>query len=63
MSEAHLHRYVDQFAGRYNIRPLDTAEQMGRVVDGMVGMRLTHDDLIAAVAPAIIEVEPFVSLF
>ena len=59
MSEAHLHRYVDEFTGRHNIRPLDTAEQMGRVVDGMAGRRLTYDDLTAAVAPATTEVEPF----
>ena len=37
MSEAHLHRDVNEFTGRHNIRPLDTAEDMGRVADGMVG--------------------------
>ncbi|MYA43396.1 MAG: IS1595 family transposase [Gemmatimonadetes bacterium] len=48
MSEAHLHRYVDEFTGRHNIRPLDTLEQMGSVVAGMVGKRLRYDELIAA---------------
>ena len=28
LSEKHLHRYVTEFAGRYNIRPKDTREQM-----------------------------------
>ena len=46
MSEAHLHRYVNEFTGRHNIRPLDTAEQMNRVVDGMVGKRIRYSDLI-----------------
>ena len=51
MSEAHLHPYVNEFTGRHNIRPLDTAEQMGRVADGMVGKRLRYDDLIATPEP------------
>lgn len=58
MSEAHLHRYINEFTGRHNIRPLDTIEQMSRVVDGMVGRRLTYDDLIS-VAPDSADVEPF----
>ena len=48
MSEAHLHRYVDEFTGRHNIRPLDTLEQMGSVVEGAVGKRLRYANLIAA---------------
>ena len=48
MSEAHLHRYVDEFTGRHNIRPLDTLEQIGSVVEGAVGKRLRYQDLIAA---------------
>ncbi len=48
MSEAHLHRYVDEFTGRHNIRPLDTLEQMGSVVEGSVGKRLRYADLVAA---------------
>ena len=47
MSRAHLHRYVNEFCGRHNIRPLDTAEQMDSIVDGMVGRRLRYDELIA----------------
>jgi len=48
MSEAHTHRYVNEFTGRHNIRPLDTEKQMASVVGGMVGKRLRYDDLVAA---------------
>ena len=48
MSEAHLSRYVNEFTGRHNIRPLGTVEQMGSVAVGMVGKRLRYDDLITA---------------
>ena len=52
MSEAHLHRYINEFTGRHNVRPLDTAEQMGRVVDAMVDKRLRYRELVAAPEPA-----------
>ena len=55
MSRAHLHRYVNEFTGRHNIRPLDTAEQMGSIVDGMVGRRLRYDELIATPEPVTAE--------
>ena len=48
MSEAHVGRYVNEFTGRHNIRPLDTEAQMGSVARGMVGKRLRYDDLVAA---------------
>ena len=35
MSEKHLHRYVDEFAGRHNIRDMDTEDQMRAVVQGV----------------------------
>ena len=47
LSEAHLHRYVAEFAGRHNMRPLGTVEQMGLVAEGMVGKRLRYADLVA----------------
>ena len=45
MSPAHLQRYIDEFAGRYNQRPLDTEVQMRMMAQGMVGKRLYHRDL------------------
>ena len=47
MSPKHLHRYVDEFQGRHNSRPLDTERQMTQVVKGADGKRLRYADLIA----------------
>ncbi len=55
MSKAHLHRYVNEFTGRHNIRPLDTEQQMASVAVGMVGRKLYYDDLIATPEPAAAE--------
>ena len=46
MGVQHLQRYINEFVGRHNVRELDTAEQMGRVVTGMVGKRLRYQDLV-----------------
>ena len=46
LSEKHLARYVNEFAGRHNQRPLDTIDQMGAMVRGMDGKRLRYEDLI-----------------
>ena len=43
----HLQRYVNEFAGRHNIRDLDTIRQMEHVVAAMVGRRLMYRDLIS----------------
>ena len=48
MSAKHLHRYVSEFEGRHNDRPLDTLTQMTCIVRGGVGKRLKYADLIAA---------------
>ena len=45
MSEKHLQRYIDEFAGRHNIREFDTLEQMQTVFADMVGKRLTYQNL------------------
>ena len=47
MSPQHLHRYVNEFAGRHNIRDFDTIAQMTALERGMVGKRLRYRDLIA----------------
>ena len=47
MSGKHLDRYVGEFAGRHNARPLDTIDQLRAIVRGMVGKRLRYADLIA----------------
>ena len=46
LSAKHLQRYVDEFAGRHNIRDLDTIRQLEHVVLGMVGRRLMYRDLV-----------------
>ena len=45
MSPKHLQRYVDEFAGRHNMRPLDTIDQMRLMAKGMDGKRLRYQDL------------------
>ena len=45
MSEKHLQRYVNEFAGRHNMREMDTIDQMRHVVAGMIGRRLMYRDL------------------
>ena len=47
MSPKHLHRYVSEFEGRHNQRPLDTVVQMGTVAQAMNGKRLPYWSLIA----------------
>ena len=47
MSPKHLDRYVAEFAGRHNQRPLDTIEQMRAVWRSMFGKRLRYADLTA----------------
>ena len=48
LSEKHLHRYVNTFAGRHNVREANTEDQMESVVAGMVGKRLMYRDLISS---------------
>ena len=46
MSAKHLHRYITEFSGRHNSRPLDTATQMAKMARGTVGKRLRYADLV-----------------
>ena len=47
MSPKHLDRYVQEFAGRHNVRDLDTDEQLQAMRSGMDGKRLTYKALVA----------------
>lgn len=47
MSVKHLNRYVNQFAGKHNIREVDTVEQMKSIARGMVGKQIKYKNLVA----------------
>ncbi len=47
LSPKHLQRYVNEFAGRHNVRDLGTLEQMRDTVARLIGRRLLYRDLIA----------------
>ena len=47
MSPKHLVRYVGEFAGRHNHRPLDTIDQMATLARKMSGKRLRYRELTA----------------
>ena len=47
ISPKHLDRYVKEFAGRHNIRDLDTLAQMRDTVVRLVGRNLLHRTLVA----------------
>jgi transposase-like protein len=46
MSTKHLARYVTEFAGRHNVRDLDTLAQMATLARGLDGRRLRYSDLV-----------------
>ena len=50
-SEKHLQRYVTEFAGRHNHRPLDTLAMMEAMAANADGKRLPYADLIANPVP------------
>ncbi|MCY3920072.1 MAG: IS1595 family transposase [Chloroflexi bacterium] len=47
ISPKHLNRYVQQFAGKHNLRESDTLAQMAHVAAGLVGRRLLYRGLVA----------------
>ncbi len=44
-SREHLHRYVNEFAGRTSLRDLDTVDIMSTVARRMIGKRITYAEL------------------
>ena len=46
MSPKHLDRYVGEFAGRHNQRPLNTIDQMKVMVRSMARKRLRYRELV-----------------
>ena len=46
ISPQHLHRYIDEFAGRLNNRYRDTIDMMGVLVTNTVGKRLKYVQLV-----------------
>ena len=47
MSVKHLNRYVTEFAGKHNVRELDTLDQMKVMARGLNNKRLQYQDLTA----------------
>ena len=47
VSNKHLHRYVDEFAGRHNVRDKATIAAMGLLANGLIGKRLPYKELIS----------------
>ena len=47
ISPKHLHRYVNEFAARHNMRTRDTIDMMAETVMRMDGKRLTYRELVA----------------
>ena len=46
-SVKHMQRYVNEFSGRFNLRRQSAQAQLTALVQGMVGKRLTYDELTA----------------
>ena len=42
-----MDRYVTEFAGRHNARPLGTIEQLRAIFRGPVSKRLRYEDMIS----------------
>ena len=68
MSRKHLKRYVTEFAGRHNVRSLNTIEQMAVLTKGMQGRQLLSGlgggkAWVASMAKRLKTIAPFKSKF
>ena len=46
LSHKHMSRYVNEFAGRHNVRDRDTLDQMATLTAAMVGKRIEYQTLV-----------------
>ena len=46
MSVKHLQRYIDEYVGRHNLRPLDTMNQITEIINGLLGKKLSYKELV-----------------
>ena len=49
MPEEHLHHYVNEFAGRHNIRNMDTIDMTSAISENITSSELTYRKLISHV--------------
>ena len=49
MNAKHVSRYATEFAGRHNVRDLDTFAQMAILAKGLDGKRLRYNDLVGSI--------------
>ena len=47
IDDKHLHRYINEFTGRLNMKSLSVVDKMRKMVRGWVGKRLTYKQLVA----------------
>ena len=48
MSVKHLQKYIDEFCGRYNVRQIDTIDQIDSTIHGLLGAKkLTYKEFIS----------------
>ena len=47
IEDKHLHRYINEFTGRLNMRALSTVDKMRKMVRGWVDKRFTYKQLVA----------------
>ena len=53
VSPKYFPRYLKEITGRYNVLGMALLDQMKRLVSGMVGKRLTYQDLLATEVPPV----------